>query len=528
MKKMIALIMTLCLLMTAFAAAAETVQPQAVQTADARPVLQDEQAPALVIREVEVKVDDKVEIKRIAATICDASGKVLAEILDDGSFVLTDVHHRESADSRLGHAYDQLMHDVHFSDVEAVQPEEELKAEAAEEATEEVAEEAAEEAAEDVKKLKEDIMERLEESEQIVYDLFIYELFDVMLSNPETAALLADGAYVEFTVELTEEETAPLMIAFSEDGEKWELLDSWKANGRQVTLCMEKQGVVVLIKPYEPAPRYIYNYTQEAVYGPASSSEGEDIFTPSVSSKPAPEVVPTITGDNQIVVGYISTLESVEPAALTLSDYLLITPVAESPYVEDITIHEHLQWAYDAILEAGEVQNLQIDLDRTVIEQPAETEKVAAEESAEAEEPVAEQLAETEETAAEKTEQPEITLGDVIDQQLLKGGFEQTHADLVMRDLFDVTLYGEYVEMFYEPETLLALTFEETEVESGKPLVVLHSHDSISWHVVPMEQVRVNNNGTVTLKLDGMGVVAFMVEKPEVLPEAELAVTSPE
>lgn len=528
MKKIIALIMTLCLLMTAFAASAETVQTEAVQ-ADTRPVLQDELAPAVVITEVEVKVEDKVEIKRIAAAVRDASGKELAEILDDGTLVLTDVHQREE-ETRLATAYEQLMHDVHFSDVEAVEEVTE-EAPAAEEATEEApAVEAAEEAAEDVKKLKEEIIERLEETEQIVYDLYIYELFDVALSNPETAALLNDGAYVEFTVELTEEETAPLMIAFSEDGEKWELLDSWKANGRQVTLRMEKEGVVALIKPYEPAPRYIYNYTQEAVYGTDSSSKGEDIFTPSVSGKPAPEIVPTITEGNQIVVGYISTLESVEPAALTLSDYLLITPVAESPYVEDVTIHEHLQWAFDEILEAGEVQKLALDLDRTEFELPqTEAEEAVAEEpQTEAEETVAEQPAETEEPAAEETEQPEITLGDVIDKQLLDGGFEQTHADLVMRDLFDVTLYGEYVEMFYEPETLLALTFEETEVESGKPLVVLHSHDSVTWHVLPAEQVRINNDGTVTLKLDGMGVVAFMVEKPEVLPEAEVAVSSPE
>jgi len=515
MKKMIALIMTLCLLMTAFAAAAETVQPQAVQTADARPVLQDEQAPALVIREVEVKVDDKVEIKRIAATICDASGKVLAEILDDGSFVLTDVHHRESADSRLGHAYDQLMHDVHFSDVEAVDHDE---------------------------KLKKDINDSLSTSELIAYDLIAYEVFDVMINNPEVAALLTDGAYLEFTVQLAQAQTAPMMIKTSVDGLHWELLDNYSVNNGQVTIRMEKQGVVGFIKTYKVTTETVHSYTQAVMgYAPAGE-DGQDMFTPSVSSKPAPELVPTITGDNQLVLGYVHIPVTTDPISLTVEDRLIVTPVAESLYVEDTTIHEHLQWAYDVILEAGEIKNLQLDLNRTIIEEPqpaaeeAAAEETVAEETA-VEEPAAEEAAveepaveevAAEESVVESAEQAQIDLGMVIDEYLKAAGFELTYADLVVRDLFDITFYGEHVEQLYNPETLIELTFEEKELDSADPLVVLHSHDSISWHVVPVEQVRVNNNGTVTLKLDGMGVVAFMVEKPEVLPEAELAVTSPE
>ena len=438
MKKVIALLMALCLLMTAFAAVAETVE--------SRPVLQDETAPAIVVKDVNGK--------KVAATIYDANGNVLAEILDDGSLQLTDVHHRETADSRLGHAYDQLMHDVHFSDVEAIDHDE---------------------------KLKKDINDSLNTDELIAYDLLAYEVFDVMINNPEVAALLTDGAYIEFTVELSEAQSAPLMVKFSEDGEHWKLLEDVVVSGKQVTIRMEKQGVVGFIKPYEVIPGTTYTYTEEVLGTvPSTSEDDQTIFRPSVSGKPAPELVPTITEGNQIVIGYIHTTETTEPIVLTQEDYLVITPVSESAYVDDVTIHEHLQWSYDAILEAEEVQNIQTDL------------------------------------------------GAQIDEQLAAGGFEQTHADLVVRDLFDVTYYGEHVEQFYNPESLVELTFEEKELDPTQPLVVLHSHDSISWHVVPIDQVQVNDNGTVTLKLDGLGVVAFLVERAEELPAADQAVSSPE
>ena len=436
MKKMIALLMALCLLMTAFGVVAE----------ETRPVVQDEKAPAVVLKDVNGK--------KVAATIYDANGNVLAELLDDGSLLLTDVHHRETADERLDHAYDQLMHDVHFSDVEAIDHDE---------------------------KLKKDINERISTAELNAYDLLTYEVFDVMINSPEVAALLTDGAYLEFTVELLEEQAAPMLVMFSEDSERWKLLDSYTVDGKQVTLRLEKQGVVGFIKPYEVVPGTSYTYVEE-VYGayPSTSEIDQTIFTPSVSGKPAPELVPTITEDNQIVVGYIYTTESTEPIVITQEDHMLITPVSESAYVGDVTIHEHLQWAYDAILEAEEVQNIQTDI------------------------------------------------GAQIDEQLAAGGFEQTHADLVVRDLFDVTYYGDHVEQFYNPEALIELTFEEKELNPSDPLVVLHSHDSINWHVVHADQVQVNDNGTVTLKLDGLGAVAFLVERGEELPAPEQAVSSPE
>ena len=147
MKKIIALLMALCLLMTAFAAIAE-----APALVDARAIVQDEQPPKLVVTE-----------GNVIAKICAADGTLLAEIAQDGTIHLCDVHHREElvdqkAIVRLDHAYDQLMHDVHFGDVKTAEGE---------------------------KLLKELIDEKLAGGDLNAYDLLVYEVFDAHIDNPE-------------------------------------------------------------------------------------------------------------------------------------------------------------------------------------------------------------------------------------------------------------------------------------------------------------------------------------------------------
>lgn len=440
MKKMLALLMALCLMMTAMTAVAEVAEEQP------RYVLQNEQAPEVV------KADQMI------ARICAADGKVLAEISMDGILHLADVHHREElidekAIVRLDHAYDQLMEDVHFGDVETTGEGEEL--------------------------LKDLINEKIATEDLSAYDLLVYEVFDVHLDDAELAALLTDGAYLEFTFQLLEHQSAPMLVKFSEDGEHWTLLDTYTVNGDQVTIRMPKQGVVGLIKPYEVIPGTTL-IKSEAVMGEENNTAAmeQTIFTPSVSGKPAPQLVPFVDASNQIVLGYIYTAENTDPIVLGPDDALVITPVSESFYVEDITTHEHLQWSFDAILEAEQIQNIRTDI------------------------------------------------GAEIDEQLAQRGFDLTHADLVMRDLFEVSLYGDNLEYFYNEDALLELTFEEKELDPTQPLVVLHSFDSINWHVAPAEYVQVNDNGTVTLKMDGLGTVAFLVERGDKLPAGE-TVSSP-
>ena len=445
MKKIFALLMALCMLLTAFAAIAEETQPQ-VQI---RSVLQNEQAPAIVPTE------------NYIAKICAADGTVLAQITEAGDLHLADVHHREElintqAIDRLDVAYDQLMHDVHFGDVATTEDEEKL--------------------------LKDLINEQIETEDFNAYDLLVYETFDVHVDNEELAKLLTDGAYLEFTIELLEHQSAPLMIKFSGDGEHWDLLENYSADGKQVTIRMYQEGVVGLIKPYEVIPGTTTTYAQ-AVMGeaePSADAQDTSIFRPSVTGKPAPQLKTDVDENGEVVVGYIYTTVTTDPVIIRLDDHLVITPVADSAYVEDITTHEHLQWSYDSMLAAGAIDKLGDELD------------------------------------------------EKIDAQLADAGFDLGYEDLVMRDLFEITIYGDNLELFYDENNMMELTFEETEVKPGDALVVMHSFDSIEWHVAPAEQVTINDDGTVSVKLDGLGVVAFLVEKPETLPDADQAVSSPE
>lgn len=439
MKKLFALLMALCLMTAVLTAIAEELE--------VRPVLQDEAAPKLVVTEENGQ--------KIIAKICDANGNVLAVILDDGTVALTDVHQRAEGGERLVNAYNELMQDVHFSDVESAKHDE---------------------------KLKKDINDSIATDTLSAYDMLVYEVFDVALNNPETEALLTDGAYIEFVVELKENQSAPTLIKTSQDGLKWELLDHCTVDGSTVTIRMEKPGVVGFMKPYDVAPEQpVVIETEEVVTTYETVMvEAEGLFTPSVSGKPAPQLVPFVNEKNEVVKGYIYTTETAEPVAVGNDSSLVITPVADSFYVEDIQTHEHLQWSFDSILKAEQVQHI-----RTGI-------------------------------------------GAEIDGQLKADGFSLTHFDMIVRDLFDVSLYGELLEQFYNEDAYLEMTFEEKELDPNQALVVIFSEDSQNWHVLPHSMVTINGNDTVTIKLPGLGTVAFLVEKAEELPSGAEVVSSPE
>ena len=97
--------------------------------------------------------------------------------------------------------------------------------------------------------------------------------------------------------------------------------------------------------------------------------------------------------------------------------------------------------------------------------------------------------------------------------------------DLVVRDLFEVSVYGDSVDTLANGN--VAVTFESG-LAAGDTLVVIYSSDAANWQVVPAENVVLNNDGTVTVTLPALGAVAFLVEAPEYLLNADQAVSSPE
>lgn len=89
---------------------------------------------------------------------------------------------------------------------------------------------------------------------------------------------------------------------------------------------------------------------------------------------------------------------------------------------------------------------------------------------------------------------------------------EEELGNVVVRDLFDVSLYGEFKAAVEEEGATFTATFADV---AGEGLVVLCSHDFATWHTVAAENVVVNADGSVSITLDEAGAIAFAVAAEE-------------
>ena len=448
MKKLVALVLFACFLMAFTAFGEETI---------GRPVLQNEQPPKVVTFEDE-------NGQTMIAKFCDPEGNVLSYIADDGTIVFTDVHNRteitdEVVIERITNAYEWVMHDVHYSDVASV--------------AEEII-------------LKTDINEVLLSMglDLNAHDLVMFELFDTMFYGDE----LPEGHYIEFTLAMDEELTLPLLIAYTEGGEHWEVFHNYTVGeGNEITIRLDKPGVLALLLDHETAFSLGDSYEQDIVIDSSEDAEVEEInnFTPSVSGKPAPAIVSYSDDAGNIYVGKILNRNNTQVIDVPNNSYIVITPVSERDFVADIQTHEHLEWAYDDINGVESVGDL-------------------------------------------STEDENVTIGEMINLMLNNVVEGMTHEDMIVRDLFEITAYGEYVDFFYEEGAFIEITFD-TELDPTEPFIVLCSHNSVNWHSLPAEDVIVNADGTVTLRIEELGTIAFLVDAEGVLDNIDLedAVVSP-
>ncbi len=185
-----------------------------------------------------------------------------------------------------------------------------------------------------------------------------------------------------------------------------------------------------------------------------TAPEQNDKFTPSVSGKPAPGLV-AADGDD-----YVAVIKTVDDEIGIPEGYLVITPLSERDIVTDVMNGEHLTWAYDSILR-DEINTVELEAALTA----------------------------------------------------MNSGL--TAADMIIRDLFEATAYGEYVEKLYDENNYVVMTLD-AQISKGTTLVVLYSSDSAVWQVLPAENVVINDNGTITVSMNKLGAIALMVDNAQV------------
>lgn len=294
------------------------------------------------------------------------------------------------------------------------------------------------------------------ETHKMDYMLVMFDKFQVELPE-DAAAKLAEGGYVQMVFGLEDWQPNPALVTVTVNNEI-KTVESFDGEGT-VTVKLPAQGVVAFMTDCGKVKHLFGRHEQEESV-PGEVQPGNNNFTPSVSGKPAPDVM---TAEDHAALIKDTVIEEVIGVPAT---ELIITPVADRDYVPDVRIHGGLEWAYEKIRTAPSLNEL-----------------------------------------------PEITaagLGAAINQVLADMGSNLTYAEMIVRDLFAVSLYGDLRAAVAEDAKYLNVTFDMG-LEAGAVVVALTSSDNVNWTVLPASDVTVNANGSVTVNLHDLGTVAFAV-----------------
>lgn len=188
---------------------------------------------------------------------------------------------------------------------------------------------------------------------------------------------------------------------------------------------------------------------------PVSASASN--FTPSVEQKGAPAVSPVLDQGGNSVSAIIRDANGNEVAGVPATG-LIVTPVSEAQNAAD-DVRATLLNAYKQINSVGALSELAENLKTVLSQLSSET--------------------------------------DV--------------ADLVVRDLFDVTVQGAYAEHLAVEGNSISIRFE-LGLEKDQLLLVLHNFADQQWEVIPNDQVVRGDDGSVTVTFNSLSPVAFVVD----------------
>lgn len=182
-------------------------------------------------------------------------------------------------------------------------------------------------------------------------------------------------------------------------------------------------------------------------------------FTPSIQGKEAPgvETVQTQSGEEAVAIIRDETGNEVQGVA---ADGLIITPVAETDNAS-AEIRESLLSAYEQIQAADSLEAVAPDIGTVLVELTSEL----------------------------------------------------TVDDLVVRDLFDVTL-GDEEHALLEGGNTIDLRFQ-LGIGAEDLVLCLHNLGGEEWEVIDPSRVVNNGDGTVTVTFDSLSPVAFVVQKTD-------------
>ena len=287
-------------------------------------------------------------------------------------------------------------------------------------------------------------------------DYLIYDSFELQLTN-DYAYLLENGGAVELRFDLNLERNVHPVVLLSNDQSAWKCVDPARVqmqNDGSLKVSFDELGTVLIL------------VEMERRLSGGSGYEGS--FTPSISGKAAPDIIAPDANDPATIALIYSERDELI-ARVPDEGYLVITPVSRRNAAEDQQVRQRLEWAYNQIQTTPRIGNL-----------PATENRIVAES---------------------------------IDAVLDASGFADLCSDdMIVRDLFDASLYGtEYVPALKDEGHYIEIIFD-LKVDPNEPLVILLTHDNQNWQVLDWSAYEINADGSVTLRLEQMGALAILVD----------------
>ena len=100
-------------------------------------------------------------------------------------------------------------------------------------------------------------------------------------------------------------------------------------------------------------------------------------------------------------------------------------------------------------------------------------------------------------------------------------GSEASVEDLVVRDLFDVSVTGAAAE-----SGSITVRFN-LGLSQSATLIVLRNYEGSNWEIIPKDRVKQNADGTVDVTFDSFSPVAFVVDKQETADTTTPSINAP-
>ena len=198
-------------------------------------------------------------------------------------------------------------------------------------------------------------------------------------------------------------------------------------------------------------------------------------FTPSVEQKPAPTVDTVTDANGNEVSAIIRDQNGGEVHGVSIdSGELIVTPISQASQAAQ-AISEMLTKAYEQIQQADTIADLV------------------------------------------------PTIGDFL--QSIGNTVTQVD-DLVVRDVFDVSLTGTAAEYLAQEGNNITLRFD-VDISPSATLIVLHNYEGSNWEIIPDDRVVQNADGTVDVTFDSLSPIAFVVDSTETDTSASADANAP-